>query len=333
VSRLAGQVGVEPVTEVEASLADAARVLDPAQFARLCACIHAHLDPDGPDPARDLDRRALTLTTSGGMLLVRGQLDPEAGAAVATALDALMTPPGDGDQRTPAQCRADALAELARRQLAAGTLPSVGGQRPQVGVLLYPQALSPGTLARLAEAHRADAAGQRLRELVMESGAQPTSDWTRPGTSLDRYEQAPAGFGRAGDSLRLETGPTATVTGQTSPQSPWAGPAPPRPGWGRPGWADPPWLSWIGPIPPAVAQRIACDADLWRILLDPATGMPLDVGRARRLVPHWIRRALHTRDRGCRWPGWPTPAEWTDAHHLGHLRCRDPNVGTEFHVG
>jgi hypothetical protein len=65
-----------------------------------------------------------------------------------------------------------------------------------------------------------------------------------------------------------------------------------------------------------VAQRIACDADIWRVILDPATGMPLDVGRGHRLVPHWIRKALHARDRGCRWTGCTTPVQWTDAHHL-----------------
>jgi hypothetical protein len=81
---------------------------------------------------------------------------------------------------------------------------------------------------------------------------------------------------------------------------------------------EPAWLNWFGPIPPATAQRILCDSDLWRIVLDPTTGLPLDVGRAHRLVPHWIRRALYARDRGCRWPGCSTPAPWTDAHHLRH---------------
>jgi hypothetical protein len=76
------------------------------------------------------------------------------------------------------------------------------------------------------------------------------------------------------------------------------------------------WLNWYGPIPPALAQRIACDADIWRIVLDPRTGLPLDVGRAHRLVPYWIRRALYARDRGCRWPGCRVPAPWTDAHHV-----------------
>jgi hypothetical protein len=53
-------------------------------------------------------------------------------------------------------------------------------------------------------------------------------------------------------------------------------------------------------------------------VLDPTTGLPLDVGRAHRLVPYWIRRALYARDRGCRWPGCTTPAPWCDAHHLQH---------------
>jgi hypothetical protein len=52
------------------------------------------------------------------------------------------------------------------------------------------------------------------------------------------------------------------------------------------------------------------------VLLDPTNGLPLDVGRRYRLVPHWMRRALAARDRGCRWPGCDAPAAWTDAHHL-----------------
>jgi hypothetical protein len=77
-----------------------------------------------------------------------------------------------------------------------------------------------------------------------------------------------------------------------------------------------PWMNWAGEIPTALAQRLACDCEVWRAILDPATGLPLEVGRAHRIVPHWIRKALHARDRGCRWPGCNAPAAWTDAHHL-----------------
>jgi hypothetical protein len=52
------------------------------------------------------------------------------------------------------------------------------------------------------------------------------------------------------------------------------------------------------------------------VILDPATGLPLEVGRAHRIVPEWIRKALHARDRGCRWPGCTAPGSWCEAHHL-----------------
>jgi hypothetical protein len=85
---------------------------------------------------------------------------------------------------------------------------------------------------------------------------------------------------------------------------------------GVPPLPEPPWMDWAGEIPTALAERIACDCEVWRAVLDPQTGLPLDVGRNHRVVPHWIRKALHARDRGCRWPGCHAPAGWTDAHHL-----------------
>lgn len=352
VARLGDQVGVDRVAEVDATLADAAAQLDAPRFGIVCDRVRAHVDPDGPDPAKDLDRRSLSLTPAGGMVAVRGLLDPEGGAALATALDAVMTPPGEGDTRGAGQRRADALVELARRLLTAGTLPSVGGVRPQVGVLLHPQALSPATLAALAAAQQDAQAAARLCEFITTPEPAPPPDWTRnqPGDPTDPADPVPARFGRTGADMRRdlttpETGqdratakPPAstdqedtssqTTTGKPTVTDPPPGrarpPEPPeaeavttqRPAWNRPGWADPPWLNWVGPIPPELAQRVACDADIWRVILDPATGMPLDVGRAHRLVPHWIRKALYARDRGCRWTGCTTPAEWTDGHHL-----------------
>jgi len=77
-----------------------------------------------------------------------------------------------------------------------------------------------------------------------------------------------------------------------------------------------PWNSWAHQLPVSVAQRLACDCEVWRVILDPASGLPLEVGRAHRIVPPWIRKALHARDRGCRWPGCTAPAAWTEVHHL-----------------
>jgi hypothetical protein len=79
---------------------------------------------------------------------------------------------------------------------------------------------------------------------------------------------------------------------------------------------DLPWSNWADRLPASVAQRLACDCEVWRIVLDPTTGLPLEIGRAHRIVPPWIRKALHARDRGCRWPGCTAPASWCEVHHL-----------------
>ncbi|WP_131801728.1 HNH endonuclease [Klenkia soli] len=66
-----------------------------------------------------------------------------------------------------------------------------------------------------------------------------------------------------------------------------------------------------------VARQAACDADIARIVLGPDS-LPLDVGRARRLVPAHIRRAAEVRDGGCVFTGCHNPAWMCDAHHLVH---------------
>jgi hypothetical protein len=65
----------------------------------------------------------------------------------------------------------------------------------------------------------------------------------------------------------------------------------------------------------ARARGLACDATLTRVLLDP-DGLPLDVGRTRRIVPAHIRRAVELRDRHCVFAGCDAPAWWCDVHHL-----------------
>ena len=45
-------------------------------------------------------------------------------------------------------------------------------------------------------------------------------------------------------------------------------------------------------------------------------GLPLDVGRAARVEPPGLRRALEARDRTCRWRGCDTPGTWCTGHHI-----------------
>jgi len=69
-------------------------------------------------------------------------------------------------------------------------------------------------------------------------------------------------------------------------------------------------------IPVETARRLSCDASLLSVL-ETEQGEPLNVGRKTRSIPPAIRRALHTRDGGCRFPGC-THQRYVDAHHIEH---------------
>src|SRR5262249_34035338 len=68
------------------------------------------------------------------------------------------------------------------------------------------------------------------------------------------------------------------------------------------------------PISAAVARRLGCDAQV--VAITEREGLPIDVGRSRRLFTRPQRRALHTRDGTCRFPGCGAPARRTHLHHL-----------------
>jgi hypothetical protein len=114
-------------------------------------------------------------------------------------------------------------------------------------------------------------------------------------------------------------------------------------------------LGWTGSLGAESCRRLACDADLTRVLvtrgphghqhingsadgqaggglaarlraarrlLPPALGgpptQPLEVGRATRTVARAQRAALVVRDGGCGFPGCDRPQSWCEAHHLRH---------------
>ncbi|SNQ49620.1 conserved hypothetical protein [Frankia canadensis] len=81
------------------------------------------------------------------------------------------------------------------------------------------------------------------------------------------------------------------------------------------GGLDPATTSWGLPLPRGVLSRLACDAEITRIILDPA-GVPLDVGRTHRVATPAIRRALAARDHGCAFPSCDRPPAWTECHHV-----------------
>ena len=71
------------------------------------------------------------------------------------------------------------------------------------------------------------------------------------------------------------------------------------------------------PISAADARRLACDANLHRVITR-ADGSILDYGRATRTVSAALFMVLCLRDKGCRFPGCDRPCHLTDAHHVKH---------------
>lgn len=69
------------------------------------------------------------------------------------------------------------------------------------------------------------------------------------------------------------------------------------------------------PMTPGDLRRVLCDAKVLPAVLNGKSEV-LDVGRAVRLFPTGIRKALNLRDKGCAFPGCDRPPGWCEAHHV-----------------
>ncbi len=86
-------------------------------------------------------------------------------------------------------------------------------------------------------------------------------------------------------------------------------------------------LLFTGPVTAGTVRKIACDADIIPVLLG-GEGRILDIGRASRLFPPHLRKALIARDQGCAFPGCTIPAPWCEAHHITYW-SRGGTSGTD----
>jgi uncharacterized protein DUF222/HNH endonuclease len=84
-------------------------------------------------------------------------------------------------------------------------------------------------------------------------------------------------------------------------------------------------LDHAGPVDPALARRLACDASIRRVVL-AGPSEPLDVGRRTPVISSALRRAVILRDRHCRFPGCDRPHAWCDAHHVVHWADGGPTA-------
>ena len=284
--------------EAEPVLVEAARRLDPPRLRRVLGHLLAAADPQGAEgqAERRHGRRGLWVSpTLEGMVALDGLLEAEAGQIVLAALEPLARPADAHDTRSGSQRRADALTELARRNLEAGQLPQSGGVRPQLTVTVdldslvgrhpglggdagWVGPLPPEACRRLA------CDGAVTRVLVTRH---PTThhhdhghDTGHAGNDYDRRDHLDHDHGPGDD----------------------------------PGDPDPAGDDRGG----GMTARLRAAAALLPPVLGGAPTQPLEVGRTSRVVSAAQRAALAVRDGGCVFPGCTRPLAWCEAHHLRH---------------
>ena len=175
------------------------------------------------------------------------------------------------------------MVELARQALQGGTLPTVGGVRPRLGILLTPDALlglnanKPLTAVETTgDPERPTVKPQVSPPRQRMDSSETCSRWMPPDIAPTR---CPRKRGSA-DAARAALEQLGT----------------PPPG--------------IGGAASGLRRRgLACDLGSGQ--RPSAGGRPSQPDCA-----NLIRKALHARDRGCRWPGCTAPAAWTEVHHL-----------------
>ncbi|GAA3189353.1 DUF222 domain-containing protein [Dactylosporangium siamense] len=133
----ADRVGADVVQEAEDILVPLAKIVDPDTLRSACNYLRdeALRDKSTP-PERQYGRRGVTVSRINDMWHLSGLLDAETGTLLREALDAFSPAPIQGDDRSPAQRRHDALADLLNTVVRDGKAPANGGMRPHIGLLM-----------------------------------------------------------------------------------------------------------------------------------------------------------------------------------------------------
>jgi hypothetical protein len=152
IAETASQLGDKFEAQAETILVDVSKDVCPWRLQRAIWNLKHCLEPDGvlSDANKAHGRRFLHMSqTLDGVYRIDGWLDAEGGATLNTALNSVMGPWVEGDDRSATERRADAAVEMARRQLDGGQLPAVGGQKPHLAVSVDMATLSkePGSMA------------------------------------------------------------------------------------------------------------------------------------------------------------------------------------------
>ena len=173
----------------ESHLVEAARLHPVEDLKRVAAYWRDAVDRAHPEEIaeRRYGRRRLHASmTFMGMVRLDGDLDPETGETVLTALRAVQDAEARGDaekdRRSPAQRRADALGEVCRQFLDREDRPSVAGERPHLTVTVDAGVLKGGAVtggnleeagALTGESVRRLACDASITRVVMAGGSEP----------------------------------------------------------------------------------------------------------------------------------------------------------------
>jgi hypothetical protein len=79
-------------------------------------------------------------------------------------------------------------------------------------------------------------------------------------------------------------------------------------------------------LAPETVRRLCCDSSV-AATIRRQNGEPLTVTKRTRTIPRWVRRAVHARDGGCRFPGCGEKV-FIDAHHVRHWSKGGPSIPT-----
>jgi hypothetical protein len=291
VARWTKPCGLAVIQDHESTLVELAEHASPRELEQALGLLADLGNPDrDADQVAALADRFLTVHRLGDLVHVDAMVEPALGEALQTAVEAGATLPkgisAADDGRTLGQRRADAFGMIVLHGIGTlttplpvpgtGTGPVTGDSAAGTG------AGGPGTGD---EGGTATEAGTGTR----------TSSSSGSGGS-GAAGQVPAGFRRAG-RLRPQVAVTVSLE--------WLAGVPGAPG---------PLLAHFGAVPAPTAHRLVCDGDLTRVILDSATGLPLDVGRRARLAVRRQRRALATVFRCCAFPGCQVPFRFTEIH-------------------
>ncbi|MFD6446281.1 DUF222 domain-containing protein [Promicromonospora sp. NPDC060204] len=278
-----------PAITGEGYLTGLAGACDPARFRRVLKRFGQVADPDADDRGyrEATEREHLEVSPTFGGWHVNGFLTDEHGHLLSTALGAMMGAPAAGDDRTPTQRRAQALADLARDVLDNGRVGSGAAVRPHVHVTVsLTELLRSGRTNTHAEQTGATGGGQRgagPSRIPDAAGSRHGSGGTGP--DLDGGA-AGSGALRPGDLTALTAQP-ATFTGASTTGS---------------------------VVPRDLLRRLLCDAEVTRVVFG-ADGTAIDVGRAQRTVTGQMRKAVIARDQHCVYPGCDQPPSRCEVHH------------------